>query len=214
MSEAALERRGTRERILALVREAVGLIGGGVLGAIAWMIVSHEALNRGWNDQDFSRALGEILGATDTDVPRLGLWVGLAIGAGLAIAILPISFRLIPGSWWLRSLPLILVSFALWGFWFSPLAGEKSSYSGGLFGSDAGADELITYAITAFVYGTVAGRVYSVMASAGFWRPKDNDLRGQGAEMLDELLEDRTQGAASLELPEERPRERGKAPEA
>jgi hypothetical protein len=216
MSQATLDRAAAVDVVLRLGREAVGILAGGLIGSIAWMVVSHEALNRGWNDQDFSRALGEIRGAELTDVPRLGLWTGLFIGTLLAAVALPLLFRIIPGPWYVRSAPLALAAFVLWGLWFSPMAGEESRYPGGIFGADAGVDTFVTYLVTALAYGMVAGRIYSVAKSADFWRPKHNDLREQGAQIIGELEREeeltlRERGEASLELPEERSRESGEA---
>lgn len=213
MSQATLDRRSTFDTARTVAREIVAMLGAGFLGAVTWMIVAHQGFSRGWSEQNFPEALGEIRGAELTDVPRLGLWTGLVAGTVLAAVVLPVAFRLLPGPWYGRGLPLAILAFLLWGLWFSPAIDGQSSFPGGVFGSEAGNGTLITYGLAALASAAVAARVYSVATSPNFWRPKDYDLREQGAQVIEELgLEDEFGGGeASLELAEERGGESGKA---
>ncbi len=216
MSQATLERRSPMDLLWGFARELTGMVAGGFLGAVAWMIVANEGFSRGWSDQNFPEALGEIRGAVLTDVPRVGLWTGLFIGTVLAAVLLPIIYRVMPGPWYLRAVPLAIVAFLLWGLWYSPEISGESAFPGGFFGSEAGTGTLITFAVTALAYGAVAGRVYSVAVRRDFWEPKENDLREQGAQVIEELGLDEDlglseDGDASLELPEQWGSESGKA---
>lgn len=216
MSQATLDSRSPLTVVRGIARELVGMIAGGFLGAATWMIVASEGFSRGWSEQNFPEALGEIRGAELTDVPRLGLWTGLLAGTVLAAVVLPIAYRVVPGPWYMRALPLAIIAFLLWGLWFSPQISGESSFPGGVFGSEAGSGTLLTFAVAALGYGAVAGRVYSVARSVDFWLPKENDLREQGAQVIEELgLENdlglAVDGEASLELPEQGSGEGGKA---
>lgn len=209
MDQAAANTPSVTEKLARLAREIVGVLAGGLLGSIAWTVISHQTFSRGWSDQDFPEALGELRGGELTDIPRLGLWTGLLAGVVLAIVVLPVAYRLVKGRWYVQALPLAAAAFLLWGLWFSPAIGDTTSFPGGAFGSDAGFGTALSYVAAALGYGLVAGRVYSVSAARDFWQPQENDLREQGAEVMSELgLDDATAGVrmdgeASLELPEE-----------
>ncbi|MDH3227335.1 MAG: hypothetical protein OEM67_09650 [Thermoleophilia bacterium] len=216
MSQATLDQRSGFDTARTVGREIVGVLAGGFLAAATWMIVANEGFSRGWSEQNFPEALGEIRGAELTDIPRLGLWTGLVAGTALCAVVLPLAFRVVPGPWYARGLPLAVVAFLLWGLWFSPAIDAESSFPGGVFGSEAGRGTLITFGLAALAYAAIGARVYSVATSLDFWNPKHNDLREQGAQMIEGLgLDDELPldqgGEASLELPEERGSEGGKA---
>ena len=217
MNGSGADRSSAEEKLLTVAREIVGVLTGGLLAGIAWMVIAHQGFKRNWSEQDFPEALGELRGGELTDIPRLGLWTGLAIGVVLALLILPATQRVITAPWFVRAVPLAIVTFLLWGLWFSPALTGESSFPGGVFGADAGTGTLLTYAAAALGFGLVGSRVYSVCVAGDFWAPKMNDLREQGAEVLNELgLDDgpgvRPEGAASLELPEEGLEEPHKTP--
>jgi hypothetical protein len=223
MSEAAIQRPDRTRGLPALARELTGLLAGGLLGSITWMIVAHEGEKRFDSEVSFPEALGEVRGAELTDAPRLGLWTALVVGTLIAGVLLPLLFRTIPGPWYLRSLPLAAVVFLLWGLWFSPRVGEETTFPGGVFASEASGGTLLAFALASIGYAAVAGRVYSVTRALDFWRDKDNDLRAQGADVLRDLglgpdgkppEPDPASREASLELAEQGTDEPGKAPGA
>jgi hypothetical protein len=195
-----------------LARELLGGATGGLLGAIAFLYVTHQGEKRGSSEQDWVRGFGNLLGGeSGAEILRRGLWTTLIAFAFAGLVIMPVIGRLMAGRpWYLQAVPVSVGAFLAWGLVFSPLVGEDTGdIPGGLFGADAGTLTLVTYLVACAALGAVMARVSTLMATPEFWGAKYFDLR----ESLDALellgLEAKDvpapkEGRGLLEFPEER----------
>lgn len=217
MEAAAPETRTVQTLALRIVRLGGGLLVGSVLGAVVFLAIEHQGVQRGATDLRFVRSLGVLRGFTGADVPREGLWTALAAAVVLSLVVLVPAHFLIR-QWWLRAVPLAALTYLAWALIYAPRATfpaeienaageiERTRIDVGFLGTDAGNLTPIVFLVAAVGGALVAARVSDLMAGEDFWQPKDNDIR-RG---LDELAElglaerDGTAGAASLELGEQR----------
>jgi hypothetical protein len=198
---------------MRVARELLGGATGGLLGAVAFLYVTHQGEKRGSSEQDWVRGFGNLLqGETGAEVVRRGFWWTL-IGFALAgLVMMPLIGRLMAGRpWYLQAVPVSVGAFLAWGLIFSPLVGDDTDAEipGGLFGADAGMSTFVTYVLACAALGAVMARVSTLMATLEFWAAKHFDLR----ESLDALellgLEAKDvpapkEGRGLLEFPEER----------
>ena len=188
--------------VWALGRRLAGVIVGGALGALVWLIIMQEGLRHGWTDHDFNDGMGALLGASG-DAERTGFRGTLVLGLLLGVVYVLVQPWIARRVWW-RGLAFTLVPFVLWGAVFCPLidsrvAGDPS----GLFGSDAGSWTWLVALAASLGYTVVLARVYALMSTAWWWRPREREV----AETIEAITE-----PGSLELSEERPEERRVGP--
>jgi hypothetical protein len=187
-----------RARLRWAVHQLVGIAVGGVLGAAFWLVVVQEGRNLNHTDLDFVRAMALIFEADGTDRRSTGsAGLYLTLGAGVLLVLLhalllPRVPRLRARCWWIQSIPVGLVAYVLWGVLVSP------SRDAGAFGLDAGGvSSSIVFLVGAAAFAIVAIRCYSLIASAGWWEDKEQDI----TRSLDEIEGRRR----SLELAEQGP---------
>jgi len=198
-------------RALTTLRHVGGVLVGGLLGGILWLVIMQEGPERGWSEHDYNQMIGQLLVDRSGDVEHAGLWATLVAGVALAtvyaVAFDRLSRRLGAIG---ASLAFAVVPLLLWGLALSPLTTAyvdtvpgvpRRTIPGGPFGLDGGTGALVLGVIASIAFGLVAGRVYRLMQAAEWWRS-----RGARHEMAEEVLSELAGG--SLELPEEMREER------
>lgn len=189
---------GGRERLARAGREVAAVIGAGVLGAIAWLVVVQEGRGRGLTDLDFARGLALSVGADGVDrqeVGSTGFYATVVLGVAFMLVFALVVPRFLRRSWWWQAAPVGAAAFLLWGLAFSP------ARPSGILGLEAGGiSSLLVFLVGAAAFAVVGVRVYTLVSGPAWWVAKEN--------RLEEELEELTQQQRSLELPEER-REEG-----
>jgi hypothetical protein len=169
--------------LLQAVREVLAVLLGGVLVAIAWLIVVQEAYKQGLTGHEFNRGLGLLLGGEGEQVPRWGFYGTVTAGIVLALVYALVS-HLTARRWYLLAIPFGLVVFVAWGVVFCPLVGGTTDeVPAGLFGREADVWAPISAFLAAFACSFSLARVHSLVRSAQWWEPKHFDLR-ESLEML------------------------------
>ena len=201
---------GTGARV---ARTVSAIVVGGVVAAICFLIVIHEAERRGYTALDFNHTLGNIiegrqsedattraaLGVIGDSAAPTGLMATLVLGvlamAVFALAIVPLVRR---GGWIVQGIVLGAVTFLALGLIYPPLASRHLVESLGPFGASYGRGTVVAFALASLTFGIVGARCYSLMAGAAWWTPR--------GEVLEEALEEIEMGqpASSFELPEQR----------
>ena len=212
MSTIAPDIVAARTGFLALARLVTGLLAGSLLGGVVFLVISNQGLQRGATDLQFARSVGILRGYTGSDIPRQGLYTILEAGVVLGVVLL-LAGHLLIRRWWVRAVPLGVVTFTAWALVYAPrgtfageAGGERVRLDVGTLGIEAGALTPIVFLLAAAGGAIVAARVSDLMAGADFWKPKDNDIR-KGLDELAELgLAEREgdPGDVSLEFSEKR----------
>jgi hypothetical protein len=190
----------TQDRVRWVVRQLLGVVVGGVVGAAVWLVVVQEGRNLDLTDLDFVRAMALAFGADAVDrrgTGSAGLYFSLAAGALLVLiqaALIPRVARLRDRPWPLQAVPLGIVAFLLWGVVLSP------SRPSGFLGLDAGgATSPLVFLAGAAAFAIAAWRCYTLITGAEWWQDKEQDL----TRSLDQI----EAKPRSLELTEQGPEE-------
>jgi len=157
-------------------REVIAVLVAAAVAGIVWLIPMQEAWKKGWTDHDVNAAMGELVGATGDQVPRQGLlWMAVA---ALVLAVLhAVATALVPRHWLVHGVAAGVVVFVLWGLVFAPLAGDRTEFPGGVFGTDAGAAIAVVALVAAIAAGVAMARVHALVRSTDWWQRKHFDLR-------------------------------------
>ena len=149
---------GTGARV---ARTISAIVVGGVVAAICFLIVIHEAERRGYTELDFNHPLGTIiegrqsedattraaLGVIGDSAAPTGLMVTLVLGvlamAVFALAIVPLVRR---GGWIVQGVVLGAVTFLALGLIYPPLASRHLGESLGPFGASYGRGTVVAFA--------------------------------------------------------------------
>lgn len=188
--------------VWALGRRLAGVVVGGALGALVWLIIMQEGLRHGWTEQNFNADMGLLFSSVDNETIQYnGVKLTLAVSVGLAI----VYALLTEAVWrdrWKRGIWFSVVPFLLWGLVYCPyVAGRIEGEPDAPFGLDDGAT-IIVGLVASLGFGLVLARVYGLMRTPGWWRPQHRRL-GETLQAIE---------TPSLELPEERPEERRVGP--
>jgi hypothetical protein len=205
MTEAAL--LGPRwAPALWVARRAAGILTGGALAALLWLIIWNQGIRRGWTDHDVALGLGELVGG---NASRTGLYATIVAGVGLALVYAALEPWLPDRRWWAKGLTFATVPFLLWGLGFCPfvdsirqrqLDGSIALLPSDPFAADAGGGTIPIAIVASVAAATLIARCYSLMREPAWWRPRERHLE----EALEAISE---RGSGSLELPEEGPKE-------
>jgi hypothetical protein len=206
----------TGARILRLLRHVAGVVVGGAIGGIVWLIILQEGPERQWSDHDYNQIMGQVFVGREDDVATAGFLATL--GTGVALALL-YAFAFEPlgrnrGRAW-APLCFAAVPLALWGLVLSPgVTAYKDTaidvrpevIPGGAFGLDAGGVTLVLGVVGSLLFALAVSRIYRLMITPSWWKARGSD-HAMAKGVLEELIA-RTPDP-SLELPEER-REEGR----
>lgn len=198
--------------LLSALRHIAGVVVGGIIGAVVWLIVMQEGSERHWSDHDYNQMVGQVVVDRTGDVAKTGFWVTLVLGIALAAVYAVVVEPLVGRARRVRAMFLFaLVPFLLWGLVLSPgvtaykdtaLDVARETIPGGAFGLDGGGATLVLGMIASMLFALAVTRIYRLMCEPEWWRARGGDhAMAQG--VLDELT------SRSLELSEER-REEGR----
>lgn len=199
-------RRTAGQGVLQSLREISGVVVGGTLGALLWLIVVQEGPQRDLTDYNFAQQMGQVFVDRSADVAQAGLWGTILVGILIA-CVYPLFFRRLEGRLTRvgAALAFALVPYLLWGLVMAPgvtayqdtVAGvEPVLIPGGAFASQAGWTPALLAVPAAILYALSVARCYGLMRTAAWWRPKYR--HGPSAEALVDVF-----GDPSLELPEQ-----------
>jgi hypothetical protein len=204
-------------RVADVTRRVVGVVVGGLVGAITWLIVMQEGYKRGVTDHDYNRVMGQVFkDATDPDVARTGYRATLVVGVIMAAI-----FALVVHRWTrdkrgiIAALWFALVPLLAWGLLLAPLVDayrptgvgqEPVPIPGGVFGLDGGFWTLPLAMAASLLVSLVIVRSYRLMSTASWWRTRPV----APGEAVHDIVGLADVTPLSLELPEERAEDAGK----
>lgn len=203
---------------MAALRRIGGVLLGGIVGALGWLVVLQEGPQRGWSDHDYNETMGQAFVDRADDVARAGLWATLVAGVALAGIYALVVEPLLGGRRpFVAGLTFAVAPLAAWGLVLTPFTTAYEDTApghplveipGGILGLDAGASGLVLGVVGSLVFAAAVSRIYRLATSAEWWRS-----RPQSGEMARGVL-DEIVGEGSLELPEKRSKERRKSTRA
>lgn len=192
----------------AVARAIAGVLMGGVVAAITFLICVQGSLHEGITDFDFAHVLGTAIegGATEEtgsealsvigdSAGPIALWTTIICGIVLlafhALVIVPLIRR----SWVVQGLVLAVVLFLAIGLIYVPYVDAQLDSPIGPWGADQGGWTPFVFAGSSVITALVGARCYDLARRARWWRAETVHVDEQLAELtgLDE----------SLELPEE-----------
>lgn len=200
-------------RVPAIARGLTGVLFGGAIVAIVFLICVQGSFHKGYTGFDFAHALGtaiegtateqnqsEALGVIGDSVGPTALWAtvagGIALMAVHALVIVPLVRR----RWQVQGVVLAVVMFLAIGLLYVPYVDAQLDSPIGPWGSDQGGWTPFVFAASSLIASLVGARCYDLARRPGWWRPER-----VADDQLTELTGIDTQ---LLELPEER-REQG-----
>jgi hypothetical protein len=202
--------------ILRLLRHLAGVVVGGALGGIVWLIVLQEGPERQWSDHDYNQIIGQVFVGREDDVATAGflatLVAGVALAALYAFVFEPLGRK--RGRAW-APVVFAAVPLALWGLVLSPgVTAYKDTaidvrpevIPGGVFGLDAGFFTLVLGAVGSLLFALAVSRIYRLMTAPSWWKSRGSD-HAMPKGVLEGLIAQTPD--ASLKLPEERREEGG-----
>ena len=197
----------------AALRHASGVVLGGLLAAVAWLIVMQEGVLRGWTEHDYLQTIGQVVVGRADNVARAGMRLTLVLAVGIAAIYALVFDRFVRGRGWTRALIFAAVPFLLWGLVLAPFAGglkdtaageARVEIPGGPFGLDGGGATILIGAVASVVYAFIVARCYRLMRQERWWVAARERPGALAREAIEEII---TPG--SLELPEERREDSG-----
>lgn len=206
--------------VLAALRHVAGVVVGGAIGGIVWLIVLQEGPERGWSDHDYNQIMGQVFVGREDDVARAGFYGTLLAGIALAAIYALVIERLARGRHRaVAPLTFALLPFFSWGLVLSPgvTALEDTAIDvsprripGGAFGLDGGGVTLVLGVVGSLLFALAVSRIYRLMTTPAWWKSRGSD-HSIAKGVLDELISRSAPAAApdSLKLPEEGRKEGG-----
>jgi hypothetical protein len=192
----------------AIARAAAGVLIGGVVFALVFLICVEGSFRRGITDFDFAHVLGTAMKGTateETGAEALGV-IGDSAGptaleatlvAGICLLALHalVIVRLVRRHWIVQGLVLAAVTFLLLGVVYVPYADARLDTPIGAWGSDQGGITPVVLAGASLIAALVAARCYDLAEKASWWREE--------TVAVDEQIATITGRDESLELPEQ-----------
>ncbi|MGE0028514.1 MAG: hypothetical protein AB7O78_17315 [Thermoleophilia bacterium] len=194
----------------ALARGIAGVLLGGVVTAVTFLICVQGSFNRGITDFDFAHVLGtaiegtateqsgsQALGVVGDSVGPTALWTTLVCGVVLLAFHALVITRLVRRSWVVQGLALALVLFLAVGLIYVPFVDGRLDTPIGPWGSDQGGWTPIVFAGSSVIAALVGARIYDLTGRASWWRSEPVKVDEQLAELtgLDESFELPEQGS-------------------
>jgi hypothetical protein len=174
--------------VRAAVRWVAAIAVSAAVAALVFLVMIQGSFRQGYTDLDFNHVLGtmirgsaeevsggeEALGIVGDTAGPAGLYATL-VGAGVlllvhALVIVPLVRR----GWVVQGLVLGAVTALVVGIGFCAAADARLDTPTGLFGVDAGGFTAVVIVLCSLGFGLVAGRCFSLMASAEWWEPRED----------------------------------------
>jgi hypothetical protein len=192
----------------AIARAVAGVLIGGVVFALVFLICVEGSFRRGITEFDYAHVLGTAMQGTakeETGAEALGV-IGDSAGpsaleATLVAGICLLAFhalvivRLVRRSWIIQGLALAAVAFLALGVIYVPYADANLDTPIGAWGSDQGGMTPVVLAGASLIAAIIAARCYDLAERASWWREE--------AVAVDEKIAELTGVDESLELPEQ-----------
>jgi hypothetical protein len=199
---------------LSALRHIAGVVFGGAIGGIVWLVVLQEGPERGWSDHNYNQVMGQVFVGREDDVARAGFYGTIAVGIALA-AVYALVFEPLARGKHRAVAPLVFaaVPLLLWGFVLSPgvtayadtaIDVESQVIPGGVFGLDGGRVTLVLGIVGSLLFALAVSRIYRLMTMPAWWKSRgSNHSMAQG--VLDGLISRSAPAPSpeSLKLPEE-----------
>ncbi len=181
---ADLTKRTTAsERIVSATRHVLGVVTGGLIAAIAWLLVMQEAYKRDLTQHDYNRVMGQwFTEGTGEHIARTGYRATLVAGIIVAAIFALVVNRLLRGR---RSIVAALlftpVPFLAWGLLLAPLVdatrpGTRGSgpapIPGGVLGLDADPLTPVVALVASLLASMVIVRAYRLMSGRRWWETR------------------------------------------
>lgn len=196
----------------AVARAIAGVLIGGVVAAITFLICVQGSFHKGITEFDFAHSLGtavrgtatertgaEALGVIGDSAGPTALWTTIICGIVLLAFHALVIVRLVRRSWVVQGLVLAVVLFLAVGLIYVPFVAARLDSPIGPWGSDQGGWTPLVFAGSSLIAALIAARIYDLTGRPSWWRPQRVQVDEQLAELtgLDE----------SFELPEQRSEE-------
>lgn len=192
----------------ALARAAAGVLIGGCVFAIVFLICAQGSFRRGITDFEFAHVLGTAMQGTakeETGAQALGV-IGdsagpTALKATVVAGICLMAFhalvitRVVRRGWIVQGLVLGAVTFLALGVIYVPYADARLDTPIGAWGVDQGRMTPVVLAGSSLIAALVGARCYDLAERATWWRSEPV--------AVDEHIAGLTGGDESLELPEQ-----------
>ena len=192
----------------ALGRRIAGVLIGGVVTALLFLIMVQGSFHKGYTDFDFAHVLGTAIEGTAEEQrgsEALGV-IGDSVGptalyATIVASIILLAFHalvvvpLVRAHWALQGLVLGVVAFLAIGLIYVPYADAHLDTPIGAWGAEGGAITPLVFGLSSLGACLLGARCYDLAASKRWWEPKEIEVEPT----LDEL----GVGTPSLELPKE-----------
>lgn len=195
-------------RLPAIARGVAGVLIGGPITAVVFLICVQGSFHKGITDFDFSHVLGTAIEGTASEqtgadalavvgdsVGPTALWTTLACGVVLlafhALVVVPLVRR----SWIVQGVALALVLFLAIGFVYVPFVDARLDTPIGPWGADQGSWTPIVFAGSSLISALLGARIYDLARRASWWEEQ--------TVQVDEQLAELTGIEPSFELPEQ-----------
>jgi hypothetical protein len=197
-------------RLPALARAAAGVLMGGIVTGLVFLICVQGSFRQGITDFDFAHVLGTAIQGTaeerqgadalgiigDTAGPT-ALYTTLIAGVCLLAVHALVVVRSVRARWFVQGLALAAVGFLAIGLIYVPYADANLDTPVGAWGSDWGAHTPLVLGLSILIASMVGARIYDLAVQATWWEQKSLQVDDQLAELtgVDESLELPEQGS-------------------
>lgn len=194
----------------AVARAIAGVLIGGGVAAITFLICVQGSLHKGITEFDFAHLLGtavqgtatertgaEALGVIGDSAGPTALWTTIICGVVLLAFHALVIVRLVRRSWVVQGLVLAVVLFLAVGLIYVPFVDARLDSPIGPWGSDQGGWTPLVFAGSSLIAALVGARIYDLTGRPSWWRPQRVQVDEQLAELtgLDESFKLPEQGS-------------------
>lgn len=194
----------------AVARGAGGVLMGGLVAALVFLVMAQGAFRQGFTDFDYAHILGtaiegtaeeergrDALGIIGDSAGPAALYTTIVAGICLLLLHALVIARVVRAHWAVKGVVLGLVAFLAIGLIYVPYAGANLDTPIGLWGVEQGGITPVVLLLSSIGAGIVGARCLDLALKARWWE-KDRVV-------MEEQLAELTGGPGSLELPEEGP---------
>ena len=194
----------------ALARAVAGVLIGGVVTAIVFLICVQGSFRQGITDFDYAHVLGtaiegtateesgaEALGVIGDSAGPTALWTTILAGIVLLAFHALVVARLVHRHWVIKGVALGIVAFLAIGVIFIPYVDAQLDTPVGAWGADQGGMTPLVFLGSSLIACVVGARCYDLAERASWWEEEKV--------AVDEQLAELTGVDESFELPEQGP---------
>ena len=192
----------------ALARSVAGVLIGGVVTAIVFLICVQGSFRQGITDFDYAHVLGtavegtateetgaEALGVIGDSAGPTALWTTIIAGIVLLAFHALVTARFVPRGWVVKGIALGIVCFLAIGVIYIPYVDANLETPIGWWGADEDGMTPLVFLGSSLIACIVGARCYDLAERASWWEPEKV--------AVDEQLAELTGVDESFELPEQ-----------